>query len=347
MAVTTLIALVGAPVAEPSTPPSDQLEDGLAAHAYAEWSFDHRKEPAVYFVEGLKVTGAEGDEHNYGFIGTTTCVDRKHCIGTSSLKATLGSRAFEVAPDMDAAHLSFLWGRRRQVISWDGEGLPTISVDDPSNGEAHTSRPADAYGRLLRKDVRSAVAERYGYILRGSSEGDEPRGEEPGALPIPAIPTHGPGGGAATDRLNSDVAPSNTDPCIRNKRPERRFRRLINAARVDVDENRLRLDAELSRVARKHTKEMIKRGNIYHSTAEQIRRRVTEWRVVGENVGVGATVSSLHEAFMDSRPHRENIQYPTYRFVGVGVKRADGRMWVTVLFERSRNAGTTLRCPNA
>jgi len=323
------------------------LENGTAAQAYAEWSFDQDKRSTVYFVEGLKHTDTEGEESNYGFIGMTTCVGRRHCIGASFLKGTLGSQAFQVAPDLDAADLSFRWGGRRQSVAWDGDGVPSISVDDPTDGEARASRPADAHGRVMRRDVESAVSERYGYIARGSAEYDEPRGEGPGALTIAGRLEGTSLGGAPNDGSNVYDAPSNTNRCIRNTRPERRFRYLINEARAGVGENRLRLDTELGRVARKHTKEMIQRGTLYHSTAEQFRRRVTEWKVVGENVGVGGTVSSLHDAFMESPPHRENIEYPTFRYVGVGVKKVDQRMWVTVLFERSQNPGTTLRCPGS
>jgi uncharacterized protein YkwD len=43
-------------------------------------------------------------------------------------------------------------------------------------------------------------------------------------------------------------------------------------------------------------------------------------------------MKSLHLAFMDSAPHRRNILYRAYKYVGIGVVRSGGRMWVTVLF---------------
>jgi uncharacterized protein YkwD len=63
------------------------------------------------------------------------------------------------------------------------------------------------------------------------------------------------------------------------------------------------------------------------------RRRVRTWRILGENIGVGSSMETLHDAFMDSPPHRRNELNRVYRYVGVGMARgADGRIWVTVLF---------------
>ena len=44
-------------------------------------------------------------------------------------------------------------------------------------------------------------------------------------------------------------------------------------------------------------------------------------------------MEALHDAFMDSPPHRRNELNRVYRYVGVGMAvGADGRIWVTVLF---------------
>ena len=56
------------------------------------------------------------------------------------------------------------------------------------------------------------------------------------------------------------------------------------------------------------------------------------WRSIGENVGVGDSVSSLHSAFMGSSGHRANILKPSYNRVGVGVVMDGSKIWVTVRF---------------
>lgn len=127
--------------------------------------------------------------------------------------------------------------------------------------------------------------------------------------------------------------------CYSPRRSERRFARLINRARTGTN---LRLDPQLSKAAKVHTREMVRSNSLHHTPSNVLRRRVTNWVELGENVGVGGTVRSLHIAFMNSPAHRDNILRSSYRYVGVGVKRRDGRMWVTVLFEARSNPGSPL-----
>jgi uncharacterized protein YkwD len=134
-------------------------------------------------------------------------------------------------------------------------------------------------------------------------------------------------------------APSASAACYSHRRPEKRFARLINQARTGVD---LKLDPELGKVAKKHTREMVNANSLHHTPSSTLRRRVTNWVELGENVGVGGTVTSLHSAFMNSPAHRDNIVRSSYRYVGVGVIKKDGRMWVTVIFEANSNPGSPL-----
>ena len=141
------------------------------------------------------------------------------------------------------------------------------------------------------------------------------------------------------------IAGTVDNKCWNYKDKERGFARKMNGARVKRDQGRLSLDPELSRAARIHTREMIDRDLLYHTTVTNLRNRVSgAWTMLGENVGVGGTVSSLHQAFMESPAHRHNILYPTFRHVGVGVVQRE-RLWVTVLFSSGADPGTTLRMP--
>lgn len=139
---------------------------------------------------------------------------------------------------------------------------------------------------------------------------------------------------------------STTSSCWSAKRSERRFTRKMNAARTRAGRRPLRLDPQLSQVARKHTRAMSRRRDLFHSTRRQLATRVTNWTSLGENVGAGAGVRSLHRAFMRSTGHRRNIRGAVFRHVGVGVRRAHGRMWVTVIFESRADPGTTLPKPS-
>ncbi|HJR44772.1 MAG TPA: CAP domain-containing protein [Actinomycetota bacterium] len=128
--------------------------------------------------------------------------------------------------------------------------------------------------------------------------------------------------------------------CYSNSRSEKRFARLINRARTS--QPNLTLDPELSKAAKVHTGEMVRSNTLHHTSSDALRRRVTNWTTLGENVGVGSAVGSLHDAFMNSTAHRANILRNEYRYVGVGVTKKDGRMWVTVIFEARSNPGSPL-----
>jgi hypothetical protein len=144
-----------------------------------------------------------------------------------------------------------------------------------------------------------------------------------------------------------DVSASGTSDagCWDYKRKERGFARKINGARGIQGVGKVSLDPELSKAARVHTWAMARQDRLYHTPSDTLRHRVTNWTILGENVGYGNTVSSLHEAFMNSPDHRDNILYNTFRHVGIGALKKNGRLWVTVIFEAVSDPGTTLPMP--
>ena len=133
--------------------------------------------------------------------------------------------------------------------------------------------------------------------------------------------------------------------CWEVKGAERGFAKRINNVRGVAQRGSLRLDPELSRAARLHTREMVKQDKLYHTPSDKLSKRVTNWTVLGENVGVGGDVESLHDAFMASPAHADNILYDSFKHVGIGVLKDGDRMWVTVIFEAQTNPGTTLSMP--
>ncbi len=133
--------------------------------------------------------------------------------------------------------------------------------------------------------------------------------------------------------------------CYQFNRLERRFAKKMNKARSQNGRRRLSLDPEASKVAMAHTRSMFRRESLFHSPQRQLARRVTRWRTLGENIGVGGGVKSLHKAFMASQYHRANILYSSFRHVGVGAVKRRGRLWVTVVFETRMDPGTRLTMP--
>ena len=95
--------------------------------------------------------------------------------------------------------------------------------------------------------------------------------------------------------------------------------------------------ADLAAVAARHSERMAERNTLYHNP--NLGSEVRGWQVVGENVGQGGSVDTIHAAFMDSPAHRANILATDYTEIGVGTVTDDnGVLWVTQVFRLPANA---------
>jgi uncharacterized protein YkwD len=112
---------------------------------------------------------------------------------------------------------------------------------------------------------------------------------------------------------------------------EKRFARMVNGTRAAnlVSLPALKVDDRLSDIARRHTKKMVAQGQLFHSDLNRILRSTIS--SAGENVGMAGSLEEMLAAFMASPPHAQNI-LGRYTRTGVGMVRADGRIWVTQIF---------------
>jgi len=107
--------------------------------------------------------------------------------------------------------------------------------------------------------------------------------------------------------------------------------RKLNNARNYYGIRSLRINSQISSVAREHSAQMAKRARIYHSNLEYTLRQFS-WRIAGENVGRGPSLHGIYRAFMYSSSHRRNVLHRSFRNTGIGVVWRDGVAYVTVLF---------------
>ena len=115
----------------------------------------------------------------------------------------------------------------------------------------------------------------------------------------------------------------------------------INASRAANGLAALNVDGGLRNHARNHTQDMIDAGEIYHSSSDELKAAAgSGWSKLGENVGRGGTVDSLHKAFMDSAGHKANI-LGDYNYAGIGTASSDGVLYVTVVFMKKGGGSTT------
>jgi uncharacterized protein YkwD len=127
---------------------------------------------------------------------------------------------------------------------------------------------------------------------------------------------------------------------------EAAFIEAINEIRVDLGLDELEPHEELAETARAHTQAMADAGEIFH--ADPISEGLTaEWVKLGENVGVGAGVQVLVDAFVASPGHYANIIDPSFTHIGVGVVWKGETLYTTHRFLQppGTDAGTVDQTP--
>jgi Cysteine-rich secretory protein family len=117
---------------------------------------------------------------------------------------------------------------------------------------------------------------------------------------------------------------------------ESAFVRDINHERNIRGKSTLVVYGDLVSVARQHSQDMANKGTIWH--ASDTPYKVSGWTVYGENVGMGGSEPDLHQAFMNSPEHRDNILDGEFNEVGVGVVWKNGTLYVTEIFVKRSSA---------
>jgi len=107
---------------------------------------------------------------------------------------------------------------------------------------------------------------------------------------------------------------------------------LMNQSRAKHQAQPLKLDAQLSRYARRHNEQMASRGHLFHTADLAAKLQGRQWHVAGENVGVGPSIDAVYKAFLNSPPHRRNILRQDFDHTAVGVTEQGSQVWVTLIF---------------
>lgn len=132
-----------------------------------------------------------------------------------------------------------------------------------------------------------------------------------------------------------------TDP----RAAESAFVAKINALRAAKGLRQLRVDAELTSIARSWAARMAARGDISHNPGftKQVQ---ADWVKLGENVGMGPSVDDLHRAFVASPTHYKNLVDGDFELIGVGVVVAsDGTLFTAHQFETLNPAARPSAAP--
>lgn len=113
----------------------------------------------------------------------------------------------------------------------------------------------------------------------------------------------------------------------------------VNAERARKGLQPLVYNGLLTRAARGHVQDMLRKGFFSHtgsngsSSADRARQVGYDFCIVGENISMGHTsVQAAMQGWMDSKGHRDNILNRKFTEMGIGI--AEGARYVTVFGSR-------------
>lgn len=120
---------------------------------------------------------------------------------------------------------------------------------------------------------------------------------------------------------------------------ERRMVNLVNQERQKQNLNPLKVDPELTRLARMKSQDMVKNNYFSHysptygSPFDMLDKYGVEYVAAGENIAANSSVDNAHSSLMNSEGHRRNILNPQFTHIGIGIVNSDkyGNM-ITQLF---------------
>lgn len=123
---------------------------------------------------------------------------------------------------------------------------------------------------------------------------------------------------------------------------ERELLGRANQSRAEANLSPLKMDACLTLAARRHGVVMAARGQLSHQFPNEaaLSDRLTAdctLRLDGmaENVAYGMNAASVHDGFMHSPHHRENLLHAAYNVAGIGVLRRGSTLYVVEDFGHS------------
>lgn len=125
------------------------------------------------------------------------------------------------------------------------------------------------------------------------------------------------------------VAPA-APPAAADAGAESQFVAMANSLRASQGLPPLEVDGNLVGKARGWAQTMAGAGDIWHSNLSD--GVSAAWHRLGENVGMGPSVQSIHDALVASPGHYANLVDPGFRSIGVGVVNAGGTIFVAQVF---------------
>ena len=123
------------------------------------------------------------------------------------------------------------------------------------------------------------------------------------------------------------------------------FASQLNELRAGLGLPALAMEVRLVEIARAWSGQMAAVNTLSHNPSLSA-QAPSNWQRLGENVGYGGSVDSIHRALVNSPGHYANMVNSNFNYVGIGVVRAGDRVWVTQAFMQAPS-GTVVSTASA
>lgn len=168
---------------------------------------------------------------------------------------------------------------------------------------------------------------------------EQPEQQQPAPAPEPApepAPAPAPQPQQPEEQKPAPKTETNNDATSQLTAEEQKMVDLVNQARVEAGLQPLKVNLELTNVARVKAKDMIENNYFSHqsptygSPFDMMNQFGIEYRTAGENLAGNQSVEAAHKALMNSDGHRANILNPNFTEIGIGIVEGGpyGKMFV-------------------
>lgn len=213
---------------------------------------------------------------------------------------------------------------RLDVKSGAGESFQTV-------GTLRKGDEVDVIGQIDDWYVIQLDNNKVGCIDTGSTQ---PIVKDEAAAPVPQttqLPQNPQQPQAQAQSLNTNPSvQAGDDEATR----ESRMVELVNAERRKNNLPALKVDPEVTKVARIKSQDMVDNNYFSHNSPtygspfDMLRSFGINFLYAGENLALNNTVEGAHEGLMNSSGHRQNILNPNFTHIGIGVKPKDRNSFI-------------------
>lgn len=114
-----------------------------------------------------------------------------------------------------------------------------------------------------------------------------------------------------------------------------------NGARNEQGVKPLWWDPALAKAALEHCQRMVQEGELAHryggeaNVGERAAQAGAHFSLIAENIAIGATPAAIHESWMNSPPHKQNLLNPDVDRVGIAVVASHGVLYAVADYSRT------------